>query len=63
MDVGRQCLAAGLIDELGIHLAPVLLGRGVRLFEQPGTDPIGWAAPEVRQSPPATHLRYLRPGS
>jgi dihydrofolate reductase len=57
-DVGRQYLAAGLIDELHIHLVPVLLGRGVSLFEHPGTDPIGWAAPEVTQSPRVTHLRY-----
>jgi dihydrofolate reductase len=62
-DAGRQCLAAGLIDELGIHLVPVLLGRGVRLFEHSGGDPIGWAAPQVTQSPRVTHLRYHRPGS
>jgi len=42
---------------------PVLLGRGVRLFEHPGAQPVGWAAPEVRQSPRVTHLRYHRPGS
>src|SRR5215472_14637927 len=53
----------GLIDELHIHLVPVLLGRGVRLFEDPGTDPIGWAAPEVTPSPRVTHLRYRRPSS
>jgi dihydrofolate reductase len=57
-DAGRQCLAAGLIDELHIHLVPVLLGCGVSLFEDPGTDPIGWAAPEVTTSPRVTHLRY-----
>ena len=61
-DAGRQCLAAGLIDELHIHLVPVLLGRGVRLFEQDSAGPIGWAAPEVTQSPRVTHLRYRRPG-
>lgn len=61
-DTGRQCLAAGLIDELDIHLVPVLLGRGVRLFGDSSTDPIGWAAPEVTQSPQVTHLRFHRPG-
>jgi hypothetical protein len=39
---------------------PVLLGRGVRLFEHPGAQPVGWAAPEVRQSPRVTH-RPARP--
>jgi dihydrofolate reductase len=46
---GRQYLAAGLVDKLDIHLVPVLLGRGVRLLEHPGADPIGWAAPKVTQ--------------
>lgn len=62
-DTGRQCLAAGLIDELDIHLVPVLLGRGVRLFEDAAADPIGWAAPKVTPSPRVTHLRYRRLGS
>ena len=32
-DVARQYLAAGLVDELQLHVVPVLLGDGVRLFE------------------------------
>ena len=34
-DIARQCLQAGLVDELRLHVVPVLLGRGVRLFEAP----------------------------
>ncbi|RHW25378.1 dihydrofolate reductase [Nocardioides immobilis] len=35
-NVARQCLEAGLLDEIIIHVAPVLVGDGVRLFEHPG---------------------------
>lgn len=35
-----QCLHEGLIDELLIFLAPVLIGDGTRLFQDPATDPI-----------------------
>jgi dihydrofolate reductase len=35
-NVARQCLEAGLLDEVLVLIAPVLLGDGVRLFEQPG---------------------------
>lgn len=34
--VARQCLEAGVLDEALVHVAPVLLGDGVRLFEHPG---------------------------
>ncbi|GAA1999862.1 dihydrofolate reductase family protein [Catenulispora subtropica] len=34
--LGKECLAAGLVDEILIHLAPVLVGDGVRLFDNPG---------------------------
>ncbi|WDZ85457.1 dihydrofolate reductase family protein [Micromonospora cathayae] len=40
-DVARQCLAAGLLDEVLIFFAPVLLGDGVRIFDQPGGTTIG----------------------
>ncbi len=32
----RQCLDAGVVDEMLVHITPVLLGDGVRLFNQPG---------------------------
>ncbi|WP_028663346.1 dihydrofolate reductase family protein [Saccharomonospora halophila] len=35
-DVARQCLAAGLLDEILVTVTPVLLGDGVRLFHEPG---------------------------
>ena len=34
--IARQCLDAGLLDEIFVRIAPVLLGDGVRLFDQPG---------------------------
>jgi dihydrofolate reductase len=35
-NVARQCHEAGLLDELLVHVAPVLLGDGIRLFERAG---------------------------
>ena len=35
-DVARQCVEAGLLDEVLVFFAPVLLGDGVRLFHRPG---------------------------
>jgi len=43
-DVARQFLRAGLLDELQIHLAPVFLGAGVRLFEGMAPDSAGLVA-------------------
>lgn len=39
-NVGRQLLALGLIDEIDLHVAPVLLGDGIRLYDNPGGTPI-----------------------
>lgn len=41
-DIARQCLSGGLLDELHIHLVPVLLGRGKRLFEHLGRCQSSW---------------------
>ena len=39
-NVARQCLEAGLLDEIIVHVAPVLVGDGVRLFERAGGEPV-----------------------
>jgi dihydrofolate reductase len=54
----QQCLQAGLVDELLIHLVPVLLGEGIRLFERMGTAPVELEQTWVRESPGVTHLRF-----
>jgi dihydrofolate reductase len=38
--IGRQLLERGLIDEIDLHIAPVLLGDGIRLFDNPGGVPV-----------------------
>jgi dihydrofolate reductase len=53
----QQCLAAGLIDEIQIHLAPVLLGSGTRLFEHLGGQ-FQLQRTMVVETPNATHLRF-----
>lgn len=57
-DVTRQCLKAGLLDEIGIDLVPVLLGDGVRLFEQMGIEPVDLEITSVTADKGVTHLRY-----
>ena len=55
-DVIQQVLRAGLLDELQIHLAPVLLGGGVRLFDEATRSELEPVA--VIESPAVTHLTY-----
>jgi dihydrofolate reductase len=58
-EVIHQSLNRGLLDELEIHLAPVLLGAGVRLFEDVDIDHVSLQPIRVQESPAATtHLRY-----
>jgi dihydrofolate reductase len=52
----QQYLAAGLLDELYLHIVPIVLGSGERLFEGVG-DPT-FEPVEVVASPAATHVRY-----
>jgi dihydrofolate reductase len=46
----REYLRAGLLDEMQIHLIPVLLGDGIRLFEDLDPDPIERGCPGSRRS-------------
>jgi dihydrofolate reductase len=57
-NVAKQCLEAGLIDEVLVHLAPVLLGDGVRLFSRPGGSPIRLERTSVEESGQLTALRF-----
>ena len=57
-DVAQQALKAGLVDELLIHLAPVLLGDGVRLFDHLADMQIELEIAEVIPAKGVTHLRY-----
>jgi dihydrofolate reductase len=54
---GQQALKAGLCDEIVIHLAPYLLGDGVRLFDRLG-GPVRLEKTAASDGPLATHLRY-----
>jgi dihydrofolate reductase len=53
-----QCLKGGLLDEMQIHLAPVLLGGGVRLFEDLDSEGIELQRADSIETPGATHLRF-----
>jgi dihydrofolate reductase len=57
-DVAQQCIAAGLIDEVGIDLVPVLLGEGVRFFDRLRNGPIELERTRIIEAPGVTHLRF-----
>ncbi|MFJ4655504.1 dihydrofolate reductase family protein [Nocardia sp. NPDC088792] len=56
--IGRQLLELGLIDEIDLHVVPVLLGDGIRLYDNPGGVPI--RLHQVGQTDPiaAVNVRY-----
>ena len=54
----QQYLSAGLLDEIQIHLVPVLLGEGIRLFDQLGAEQIELERTRVIESPGVTHLKF-----
>ncbi len=56
--IGRAYIAAGLVDELQIHVVPVLFGSGTRMFEDMDIDH-RWLEPiRVVDRPLATHIHY-----
>jgi dihydrofolate reductase len=56
----QQYLRAGLIDEMDIHVVPLLLGRGERLFDNLDGGPSGYECVELVSSPAVAHYTYVR---
>ena len=57
-NLAQQCLRAGLLDEIVIHLVPVLLGDGVRLTGAPDLGPVALERTLVATSGEVTDLRF-----
>jgi dihydrofolate reductase len=57
--IARQCLDAGLLDEIWVDLVPVLLGGGTPFFEQLSSAPVELEGPvAITDGRDVTHLRY-----
>jgi dihydrofolate reductase len=54
----QQCLNAGLMDEIHLDVAPLLLGKGVRLFDHLDIDPIQLERIRVVEAPGVTHFGF-----
>lgn len=57
-NVARQGLEADLLDEIIVHVAPVLLGGGLRLFERDGGGPVRLRQMAALDEGPTTTVRY-----
>jgi dihydrofolate reductase len=57
-DTARQLFRAGLIDEISVHLVPVLFGSGTRMFEDVVGEHVTLELVGMSESPHAAHLRY-----
>lgn len=56
--IAQQFLKAGLVDEIHLHLVPVLLGGGTRLFDHLGTDHIELEQTGITEGSGVTHLTF-----
>ncbi|WIY01824.1 dihydrofolate reductase family protein [Amycolatopsis mongoliensis] len=54
----RRCLEAGLLDEVLVHVAPILLGDGVRLFDRPGGTRVRLEPLELSSAGPIANCWY-----
>ena len=57
-NIAAQFLKRGLVDEISIHLVPVLFGSGIRLFEHLGSEHVQLETIEVTETKEAIHLRF-----
>ena len=57
-NIAQQYIKTGLLDEIRIHLVPVLPGAGTHLFNSIGPEPIELELIEVIDAPEVAHLRF-----
>jgi dihydrofolate reductase len=58
-DTIRQYLNAGLVDEFTVHIAPLILGSGIRLFDKIDREKVKVSIVEAIHSPWVMHLKYV----
>ncbi|SDN66040.1 dihydrofolate reductase family protein [Alkalicoccus daliensis] len=56
--IAQQCISQGLLDGLDLHIAPVILGKGIRLFEQLGEQPVALKSTEAIEGTGVIHVKY-----
>jgi dihydrofolate reductase len=56
--IGRQLLEQGLIDEIDLHILPVLLGDGIRLYDNPGGAPFHLHHVDSDEPTAVVNVRY-----
>jgi dihydrofolate reductase len=59
-NIAQQYLKAGLIDEMEIHVVPVLLGDGARLFDHTDGRQTAYECIRIVNSPTVSHYKYRR---
>lgn len=57
-DMARQALKAGLLDEISLHIVPVLLGNGVRLFDHFGPDHVELECTQATNAKKVVHMTF-----
>jgi dihydrofolate reductase len=57
-NTAQQLIKSGFVDEIFVHVVPVLFGSGVRLFEYPGSEHVSLEPIEVIHTPEVVHMRF-----
>ena len=57
-DVTQQALRAGVVDEIGVGIIPVLFGEGIRLFDRLGPQRVELERTRVIETPVETDIRF-----
>lgn len=57
-NLAQQCVQEGLLDEIVVHLVPVLLGEGIRLFAATDGKPVALRRTAVAETGQITDLRF-----